>query len=47
MTKPKMNLLVITGDALAITVAIQGTSRAKIYQEIGLSSLKSRKCINV
>ena len=29
--------------ALAITGAIQGTSRDKIYQELGLESLKSRK----
>ena len=30
-------------SALAITVAIQGTSRDKIYQELGLESLKSRR----
>ena len=29
--------------ALAITNAIQGTSRDKIYQELGLESLKSRR----
>ena len=29
--------------ALAITGAIQGTSREKIYQELGLESLKSRR----
>ena len=29
--------------ALAITGAIQGTSRDKIYQELGLKSLKSRR----
>ena len=29
--------------ALAITGAIQGTSRKKIYQELGLESLKSRR----
>ena len=29
--------------ALAITGAIQGTSRDKIYQELGLESLKSRR----
>ena len=28
--------------ALAITGAIQGTSRDKIYQELGLETLKSR-----
>ena len=28
---------------LAITDAIQGTSRDKIYQELGLESLKSRR----
>ena len=35
--------------ALAITDAIQGTSREKIYQELGLESLKSRrwyKCLS-
>ena len=30
--------------ALAITSAMQGTSRDKIYQELGLESLKSRRC---
>ena len=29
--------------ALAITGAIEGTSRDKIYQELGLESLKSRR----
>ena len=29
--------------ALAITCAIQGTSRNKIYQKLGLESLKSRR----
>ena len=29
--------------ALAITVAIQGSSREKLYQELGLESLKSRR----
>ena len=29
--------------ALAITGAIQGTSRDKIYQELGFESLKSRR----
>ena len=29
---------------LAITGALQGTSREKIYQELGLESLKSRRC---
>ena len=29
--------------ALAITGAIQGTSRDKLYQELGLESLKSRR----
>ena len=29
--------------ALVITGAIQGTSRDKIYQELGLKSLKSRR----
>ena len=29
--------------ALTITVAIQGTSRRKLYQELGLESLKSRR----
>ena len=29
--------------ALAITVAIQGTSREKIYQELGLESLRARR----
>ena len=28
---------------LAITSAIQGTSRDKVYQELGLQSLKSRR----
>ena len=32
--------------ALAITGAIQGTSRDKIYQELGLESLKSRRWYN-
>ena len=30
--------------SLAITGAIQGTSRSKLYQELGLESLKSRRC---
>ena len=30
--------------ALAITGAIQGSSREKIYQELGLESLKNRRC---
>ena len=30
-------------DALAITGAIQGTSREKIYQELGLEPLKLRR----
>ena len=30
-------------DALAITGAIQGSSREKLYQELGLESLKSRR----
>ena len=34
-------------SALAITVAMQGSSRDKIYQELELESLKSRRCINV
>ena len=45
-TSHKMNLLVkkVQYEAtLAITVAIQGTSRDKIYQELGLESLKSRR----
>ena len=29
--------------ALAITGAIQGTSRKKIYQELGLESLRARR----
>ena len=29
--------------ALAVTGAIQGASRDKIYQELGLESLKSRR----
>ena len=29
--------------ALAITGAIRGTSKAKVYQELGLESLKSRR----
>ena len=29
--------------ALAITGAIQGTSRKKIYQELGLESLRAKK----
>ena len=29
--------------ALAITGAIQGTSRDKLYQELGLESLRSRR----
>ena len=33
--------------ALAITGAIQGTSSDKIYQELGLESLKSRRWCNV
>ena len=32
--------------ALAITVAIQGTSREKIYQELGLESLRARRWYN-
>ena len=30
--------------ALAITGAIRGSSREKLYQELGLDSLKSRRC---
>ena len=30
--------------ALTITGAIQGTSREKIYQELGLESLRARRC---
>ena len=30
--------------ALAITGTIQGSSREKLYQELGLESLKSREC---
>ena len=29
--------------ALAITAAIKGTSRSKLYKELGLKSLKSRR----
>ena len=49
MTNPKMNPFVKKLEsaqykaALAITGAIQGTSRDKIYQELGLESLKSRR----
>ena len=32
--------------ALAIIGAIQGTSRERIYQELGIESLKSRRCIS-
>ena len=32
--------------ALAITGAIQGTSRERIYQEVGIESLKSRRSIS-
>ena len=31
---------------LAITGAIQGTSRERFYQELGTESLKSRRCIS-
>ena len=47
MTSHKMNLFVKKIEsvqyktALAITGAIQGTSGDKIYQELGLESLKS------
>ena len=30
---------------LAITGAITGTSREKLYQELGLESLRKRRCI--
>ena len=30
--------------ALAITGAIRGTSRTKLYSELGLESLKFRRC---
>ena len=49
MTNVKINLFceklesVQYKAALAITGAIQGTSRDKIYQELGLESLKSRR----
>ena len=49
MTNLKMNLFVKKIEslqykaALAITGAIQGTSHEKIYQELGLESLKSRR----
>ena len=48
MTNPKMALcekieFVQYKAALAVTGAIQGTSREKIYQELGLESLKSRR----
>ena len=48
MTYPNTNLFakkiepVQYKDALTITGAIQGTSRDKIYRELGLESLKSR-----
>ena len=48
MTYPNTNLLakklqpVQYKAALTITGAIQGTSRDKIYRELGLESLKSR-----
>ena len=43
------NLSLQNKVALAITGAIQGTSRKKIYQELGLESLRARrwyKCIS-
>ena len=47
MTNLKMNLFVKNQNqykvALAMTGVIQGTSRDKIYQELGLESLKSRR----
>ena len=49
MTSPKMNLFseklesVQYKAALAITGAIKGTSREKIYLELGLESLKNRR----
>ena len=38
-----LNLSVQYKAALAITGAIQGTSREKIYKELGLESLKNRR----
>ena len=49
MSNLKMNLFckklesVQYKATLAITGTIQGTSRDKIYQELGLESLKSRR----
>ena len=37
------NLSLQNKVALAITGAIQGTSRKKIYQELGLESLRARR----
>ena len=53
MTNLKINLFCEKPESvqykavLAITGAIQGTSREKIYQELGLESLKSEDGINV
>ena len=33
-------------DCIAITDAIQGTSRERIYDELGLMSLSKRRCYN-
>ena len=49
MTKLKMNFFVNKIEstqyraALVITGAIEGTSHQKIYQELGLESLKSKR----
>ena len=32
-------------DTLAITVVIKGTSRSKLYKELGLESVKSRRTL--
>ena len=43
MTNLIMNQFVQYKVALAITGAIQGTSRKKIYQELGLESLRAKR----
>ena len=34
-------------SALAITGAIRGTSKEKLYQELGLETLKERRCYRI
>ena len=46
MTLLKINQKEFNNAALAITGAIQGTSRDKIYKELGLESLQSRRSLH-